>query len=117
MYLKQPSDAQVHEFILAQFVTLWEEYDRARGLVPRGNLVEVAYDDLSKDPTGTIGHIYAALGLEGFEERMRARCAAELRRPVVQTHKVNRFDAVPDELRAQVAARWADYSRAWGYEW
>lgn len=41
---------QVHEFILSQFATLWEEYASARGLIPRGNLVEVSYDELARDP-------------------------------------------------------------------
>ena len=30
MYLARPTDAMVHEFILSQFVTLWEEYRNAR---------------------------------------------------------------------------------------
>ena len=117
MYLQQPSDEQVHEFILNQFVVLWEEYARERGGIPAGNLVEVAYDDLARDPVATIGRIYATLGLDGFEERMRARCVAELERPVVREHKVNRFNEMPPELKARVAARWEGFTKAWGYDW
>ena len=28
------------DFILSQFVTLWETYDSARGSIPKGNLVK-----------------------------------------------------------------------------
>ena len=100
-----------------RFVTLWDEYESARGLVPAGNLVEVAYADLAKAPVETIGAIYAKLGLEGYDERMRARVSAELARPVVKGHKVNTFEPLPAELKQQVSARWARFSKAWGYEW
>ena len=85
--------------------------------MPKGNLVEVAYADLAKDGVGTIGRIYEALGLEGFDERMRERVAAELKRDVVTGHKVNRFGALPPELTAIVAKRWEAYTSAWGYKW
>lgn len=108
---------QIHEFILNQFAVLWDEYAAARGLIPDGNLVEMSYAELARDPTATIGRIYGALGLEGFEARMRARCDAELRAPAVKQHRVNQFGALPEALRAIVAKRWAAYTEAWGYEW
>ena len=39
-YLKEPTNEQIHDFILSQFVTLWETYDSARGSIPKGNLVK-----------------------------------------------------------------------------
>ena len=42
---------------------------------------------------------------------------AELARPVVKGHKVNTFEPLPAELKQQVSARWARFSKAWGYEW
>ena len=116
-YVKEPTNEMVHEFILNQFVELWEDYDNARGLVPKGNLVEVAYADLAKDGVGTIGHIYKTLGLEGFDERVKGMVAAELQRTEVKGHKVNRFGALPPELTAIVAKRWDAYTSAWGYKW
>ena len=116
-YVKEPTNEMVHEFILNQFVELWADYDNARGLVPKGNLVEVAYADLAKDGVGTIGHIYKTLGLEGFDERVKGMVAAELQRTEVKGHKVNRFGALPAELTAIVAKRWDAYTSAWGYKW
>ena len=66
----------MHEFILNQFQVLWQEYDEARAKIPAGNLVEVSYADLSKQPVETLASIYSTLGIDGYEERMRARVAA-----------------------------------------
>ena len=117
MYLATPTDEQIHEFILNQFVVLWREYDAARKLIPKGNLVEVAYSDLAKDPVETIARIYSKLSIDGFDERMRARVVAACERPQVKGHKVNKLGKLPDDLKAHVAERWADYCEAWGYEW
>ena len=117
MYLATPTDEQIHEFILSQFVTLWREYAEARERVPNGNLVEVCYDELAQDPIGTVGRIYKALSLDGFEEHMRGRVAATLDKPSVKGHKVNKLGKLPDDLRAVVARRWEEYCEAWGYDW
>jgi hypothetical protein len=117
MYLSKPSDAMIHEFILSQFETLWDEYDRARKALPTGALVEVGYDELTADAPATVGRIYAELGLEGYEERVRDLVEAHTRRPAVKGHKKNAFAPLDPELRTLVARRWAAYSAAWGYEW
>lgn len=116
-YLARPTDEQVHEFILSQFVTLWDEYDKARAAVPDGNLVEVSYDELVADPVATVGRIYERLGIGGFEGHMRERVAAAAARPAVKEYKVNRLGELPPDLRERVARRWAAYTKAWGYEW
>ena len=85
----------MHEFILSQFVTLWEEYDRARALVPRGNLVEVSYEALAADPVGTVGSIYSALGIAGFEERVKPALQREVTR--LADYQPNEHAPLPTE--------------------
>lgn len=116
-YLKAPTDEQVHEFILNQFVVLWDEYARARGAIPKGNLVEVGYDELSADPTATIGRIYRELGIGGFEDRVRGVIDEAGERNKHATYKTNAFSPLPAALKAKVAQRWAAYTKAWGYDW
>jgi hypothetical protein len=116
-YLAQPTDEQVHEFILNQFVVLWDEYDKARRQVPKGNLAEVSYEELTADPVGTIGSIYSTLGIDGYDEHVKAHVAAAVERPTVKGHKVNEFNQLPPELKEIVSKRWAAYTDAWGYKW
>ena len=117
MYLARPTDAQIHDFILCQFELLWQSYDDARKAIPPGRLVELSYTELTADPAAAIARIYDALGLPGFEERMRDRVVAHTRRPAVQGHRKNKFAPLEPKLRALVARRWAAYTEAWGYVW
>ena len=121
MYVKQPSDAQVHDFILEQFVTLWDEYAAEREKIPAGNLVEMSYEELSTDPVGAVRRVYAELSLPGFDERVGPRIEAlqagraSAGGPQLQGYRKNAFRPLPPELRELVARRWADYAAAWGY--
>jgi hypothetical protein len=52
---------------------------RDRGVVPPGNVVDVMYADLMRDPIGVVRTIYASFDLEltaAAEERMRTYLAA-----------------------------------------
>jgi len=44
MYLKRPTSAQIHDFILSQFAILWDEFAADRALIPPGRLVEITRD-------------------------------------------------------------------------
>ena len=117
MYLSTPTDEQVHEFILNQFEVLWDEYASARSAIPDGNLVEVSYEDLARDPVATIGHVYETLGLPGFEERVRPIVQAACDRPAAKRYQRNTFSPLPPAVREVVSRRWAKYAEAWGYRW
>jgi hypothetical protein len=43
------------------------DYLEQRNLIPIGNIVEVSFDNLQKDPMEVLGHIYKDLNLSGFE--------------------------------------------------
>jgi len=132
MYLNEPSSEQIHDFILEQFVTLWEEYAADRQLVPAGRLVEMSFEELSTSPIEAVRRVYDELGLTGFEERVRPRVAAlqagkQLQGtkarggggtsggPTLKGYKKNSFRPLPPALRELIAERWAAYAAAWGY--
>ena len=59
--------------------------------------------------------IYAGLGLEGYEERVRPRverAAADQR-----GYKTNTFSPLQPAVRDLLARRWGKYASAWGYSW
>ena len=112
MYLCEPSSAQVQDFILDQFVTLWDEYAADRPLIPEGNLVEVGYEQLAADPIGTLGAIYERLGWDAFEQ-LRPRLEKQLAGH--RAYVPNAHSQLPADLEALVDERWRDYATAWGY--
>lgn len=122
MYLAKPSDQQIHEFILNQFEVLWREYAAARAAIPKGNLVELSYAELTDDPVAALGRVYDTLALDGWQDGVgtgsggvRARVAAQV--AGLKAYKRNNFEPLPAELRDMVAQRWSDYTEAWGYRW
>lgn len=73
----EPQD--VARFVMDQFVLLHETYQADRKLIPEGRLMEVAFEDLDRDPVGTVSQIYSGFGwtgLERLEPRLRQYTAS-----------------------------------------
>lgn len=49
-YLNVPTDDEVIDFIVTQYRLLMSHYLRDRVSVPKGNLVEVSFEELTNDP-------------------------------------------------------------------
>jgi hypothetical protein len=54
---------------------LQEAYARSRHLIPKGQLVEIAYDDLVQSPLNTLQRIYSALEISGWDSACEAIAA------------------------------------------
>ena len=51
---------------------IMRKYLRDRKLIPPGNLAETCYEDLVREPLGTMQQLYDGLGLNGFNEALPA---------------------------------------------
>jgi hypothetical protein len=124
-----PSDEDVTEFILSQFVTLHNDYIAGRAMIPEGNLVEVSFKALTSDTMGTVGNIYRTLNLGGeegdegedgskglgsgaFEKTLRAYCGGREQK----AYKKNAHAPLPEHLRRTVSERWSSYFQEFGYD-
>ena len=61
-----PSSLQQVEQTAAAHDQLQEAFARSRPLIPKGQLVEIAYDDLVQSPLITLQRIYSALEINGW---------------------------------------------------
>ncbi len=61
-----PSSLQQVEETVAAHDQLQKAFARARHLIPEGQLVEIAYDDLVQSPLITLQQIYSALQISGW---------------------------------------------------
>ena len=61
-----PSNLRQVEETAAAHDQLQEAFARSRHLIPKGQLVEIAYDDLVQSPLITLERIYGALGISGW---------------------------------------------------
>jgi len=115
-YLATPTDEQILEFILSQFVTLFDDYIACRAAVPAGNLVELSYDELVANPSAAVRKVYSALSIEGFDEREMGERIAEFLARKMDNYQTNQFEPLPSALLRRVAERWRPYAVEFGYE-
>lgn len=111
-YLQRPDLDSVNDRILERYNILYDAFFEDRPLIPDGQLHEIQFDDLERDPVGQVRDLYAALRLDGFArfEGQLARHVASLR-----GYEKNRFPSLPENQRATVAREWRRSFERWGY--
>lgn len=111
-YLQQPPPGGHDEGILSRYRAMYAAFFEDRVLIPAGQYVEVAYEDVERDMIGTVARIYETLSLPGFTGMRPA-----LQRYVdsVADYQKNIHEALPEPLRQRVAAAAQTCFEAWGY--
>lgn len=111
-YLQRPDLEAIDDGILQRHETMYDAYFEDLPLIPPGNLAEVRFEALERDPVGQVAAIYDQLDLPGFAAfRPRLQAYADS----LQGYARNRFDPLDAPTRARVAARWRRSFDAFGY--
>jgi hypothetical protein len=100
------------EAVLRTYTEMYDAYFSDRALVPPGQLVEVAFEDLERDPVGQVRAVYDGLSLGGFEA---FRPALESYLASIAGYRKNRHPGLDDATRERVAAAWSRSFELWGY--
>lgn len=99
------------DYLLDTFDTLFETYERDRGLIPAGRLAELRYEDLVADPRQALRSLYETLDLGPLGPAEPAIEAYLDKRRDYQRN-VNRLDPAERDL---VERRWGRYRKRFGY--
>jgi omega-hydroxy-beta-dihydromenaquinone-9 sulfotransferase len=97
--------------ILDLYADMMTRYLAERALIPPGNLVEVRFEDLERQPLAELKRIYDELGLAGFaaaEPAFADYIAAQ------KSYQKNKLVLAPDD-RARILERWGFAFEALGY--
>lgn len=109
--LQKIDDAQIEHNVLKFYRLMLGRYLEERHLIPEGNLVEVRYENLEKEPVREIERVYAELGIPGWESaRGDIQAYAESQR----TYKKNVYTLNAAD-REKVETHWKFALEAWGY--
>lgn len=98
--------------VFSNYVDMTRRYMRERASIPRGNLIEVHFEDIEADAMGVLERIYAALSLPGWDQA---------RKPVAEYlgtlsgYRKNRY-LFDRPLIDKVDREWGFAVREWGYE-
>jgi omega-hydroxy-beta-dihydromenaquinone-9 sulfotransferase len=98
--------------ILRTYTTMYDAYFTDRLLIPPGQLIEIAFEDLDRDPLGQLRAIYDGLSLGDFEP---ARPALESYLASIAGYTKARYKPLDDSTRQKVAAACSQSVDAWGY--
>ena len=101
----------MEELIISWYREMHSLYLRDKGLIPRGNLVEVRFEDLEKEPLACLERIYRGLDLPGFAA-MEETAAGYLER--IKDYRKNEYTLTP-RAREKVAREWGRWFREYGY--
>lgn len=100
------------ERILADYEDVYGAYFEQRSLIPPGNLCEVAYVDLDRDPLNELRRIYESLALPDFKH---VEPALGVYLQSIAGYAKNRFPELSAETRRAIATRWGRCFDEWGY--
>ncbi len=100
------------ERILWRYRTLYAAFFRHVGSIPAGRFVEVSYEQLERDPLGTLAQIYEALQLPPFAE---ARPHVQAYLASLRGYRKNVYPEIEAALRRRIVQAWGFCFDAWGY--
>ena len=112
-YLTSPSPARIQDFILNQYVTLFNEYIAARDELPPGTIHETSFDSLTADMVGTIEKIYKHFGWGGWD-RMKPKLEAYSKGQ--KKFKKNDFKSMDQAAKDLVYKHWKSSFDEFGYK-
>jgi hypothetical protein len=109
--LQEPNHQGLEEYVFSCFEEMYEKFERDRALLDPRRFFEVRYEDLVRDPIGSLRALYQHLALGEFENvlpKLRAYFA-EKRNYRAGSHQID------DCLRDQVDRRWGPFMQKYGY--
>jgi hypothetical protein len=99
----QPDGApSLDEFVLSTFEQLYRDFDAQQRQLRPEQIIDVRYEDMARDPAGTLDRIYAHFGWgEAVKTGERGRAT-------------RRYQLAP-AIKAEIARRWSFYGERFGY--
>ena len=106
------NEENLEEIILIMYKEMMEHYQRDKGLIPVGSLIEIRFEDFEADPVGELKRVYNDLGLSGFEAAVPA---FEAYLESQKNYQKNQYALTPEEIK-MVSQAWSADIERWGYE-
>ncbi len=108
---KPPMYEIVEESMFNLYRQMTQKYIRERELIPKGNLIEVRYEDFVSQPSREIQRIYETLHLDGFQD------AEPSFDTYIHTQMVIKKDqySMNDELKQKIEDNWGFAINEFGY--
>ena len=110
--LEDFSNQEIQDNIVKTYRDLYFKYEKDKNLIPKGNLIEVNFEDFEKNALEMTKNIYESLSIPGFEN---ARPAIEAYLDTKKGYKKNQYKYEEETVRI-VENNWDFALKDWGYE-
>lgn len=111
-YLQKPDLSRIDDRIIRRYTRLHDAFFAERELIPEGRFHEIRFDELERDPLGTVRTLYQKLNLNDFEG-FQPRLAGYL--GTLKNYQKNRFEELEPGIREKLAHEWNRSFEHWGY--
>lgn len=112
LQLQEISPEQLQNNIVEVYSKLLHKYEADKHLIPKGNLVEVKFEDFEADAMAQTERIYQTLSIPGLE---KARPEIEAYLASKKGYKKNRYQYAPETVKI-VEKNWSFILDQWGYK-
>ena len=111
--LSEMTPERQESMIFENYQLMIQKYLDERHLIPKGNLIEVGFDELTYEWRDTMQKIYGTLQLPGLDEAMPH---FEAYMESVADYKKNVFKPLPEATMLRIEKEWGFTFEEWGYE-
>ncbi|MCO5233175.1 MAG: sulfotransferase [Chitinophagales bacterium] len=112
-FLQDFSDEDVDERVFYNFSSTMKKYIEEYNLIPKGNLIEVSFDELEEDPLETMQMIYSKLQIPDFKIALPFM---EEYLNKVKNYKKNKFPDLDDLYIQKINKDWDFAFQHWSYD-
>ncbi|MFT7158640.1 MAG: hypothetical protein ACI8Q1_003673 [Parvicella sp.] len=112
-FLQDFTPDEIEERVLYCFETTMQKYLLDYSKIPKGNLVEISYAELSNAGLATIEKVYEELNLGDFD-KVKPQLEEYLSQE--KNYKKNSFTEIRPEILEQINSRWDFAFKHWGYD-
>lgn len=103
---------QNQDMIINNYKKIQQAYLRDRHLIPKGNLVEIAYDQIGAGSLDLFKHIYKSLDIPALEEALPP---VEAYLKTIKNYKKNKFIPIDDAMVERIQKEWKFAFDEFGY--
>lgn len=109
-YLQRPDRSRIDDEIFQRYRTLYGAFFRDRPSIPAGNFHEVGFEQLERDPMGTVREIYRTFSIDD-----RALPKIEAYVGTLKGYEKNQFASVDDASKQRIRDEWREFYEPFGY--
>lgn len=111
--LQNISPEEIEKNILETYKKLFFKYEKDKVLIPKGNLIEIKFEDFEKNALDLTQEIYKSLRIEGYDD---ARYSIEAYLNKKKGYKKNSYQ-YDSRTRSLVEDNWGFALEKWGYSY